>query len=140
MQAGRAGLVQAQQATVAVLNSSPELIALMAQVLGDEGFETVTARVPDIQHGREDFLALMTEHAPDVVIYDVSPPYEENFNFLCLLMDTEVASASRFLVTSTDRTTVVDLAGPDFKPPIIGKPFDLEDVIASVRQVLSPRP
>ena len=129
-------MVLTRQARVAVLNSSPTLIALLQQVLEDEGFATVTARVPEIQRGSEDFLALMTEHDPEVVIYDVCPPYEENWNFLKLLMDTEVVASRRFLITSTNGALVSALAGTAMPIPVVAKPFDLEEVIVRVRQLL----
>ncbi len=118
---------------VAVVNSSAAVIEMLRTYLEDEGHETVTLHVDDIKSGRVDLVEFLREHDPSVVLYDISIPYEENWNFLQLVRDAEVARQRRFVITTTNKERLDQLVGPTGAIEIVGKPFDLDQVGAAVR-------
>ena len=61
---------------VAIFNSRDEVIEAIRSALENDGFETVTARLAEIQNGTLDLVAFIKVHAPDVIVYDLPRPYE----------------------------------------------------------------
>ena len=113
-------------AKIAVINSSAAVIDMLRTYLEGEGYETVTAHVDDIKAGHLDLVAFLHEHRPAVVLYDISPPYEENWNVLKLVRDSQSAEGMRFVLTTTNKDRLEEAVGPTDTIEIVGKPFDLE--------------
>jgi DNA-binding response OmpR family regulator len=124
---------------IAVLNSSNDVVGMLRLVLEEEGFKTVTAHVPEVKQGQEDLLAFFARHNPRVVIYDVSLPYAENWTFLRLVLDTAAAKGRHFVVTTPNKTALEEAVGDTGTIELIGKPYDLEQILAAVRSRLKRR-
>lgn len=102
--------------------------------LQQAGFSVVTAHVPDIKRGRQDFVALIERYDPTVILYDIAPPYEENWTFLRLLQDLEPVRGRAWVLTTTNKRMLESLVGPTDAHEIVGKPYDIEQVTAAVRR------
>ena len=59
---------------VALFNSNPDAIVLITRLLESAGFTVVPALIPEVRDGRCDVDALMTDHDPSVVVYEIGPP------------------------------------------------------------------
>ena len=66
---------------VAVVNTSDEVIEMLTLVLEEEGFSVVGERTRTVNFKREeqDLRAFLADHQPRVVVWDIAPPYEENW-------------------------------------------------------------
>ena len=117
---------------VAVINTSDDIVTLLRQVLDDEGYRSVSAHIPDIKQGREDLVAFLEEHDPRVIIYDIGPPYEENWTFFRLIQDLDAVKGRRFVVTSTNKRALEEQVGPTDVIELVGKPYDLEEIVQAV--------
>jgi DNA-binding NtrC family response regulator len=118
---------------VGIVNSSEDTVALLRTVLEQAGFLTVPAHVSDIRNGREDFVEFVRANDLRVMVYDVAPPYEENWTFLKLLLDTEVMRGRGVVLTTTNKAALERLVGPTGAIEILGKPYDLNAVLTAVR-------
>jgi DNA-binding response OmpR family regulator len=123
-------------ATVAVVNSSDDTVEMLRVALQHAGFESVTAHVDDVKRGVLDFSRFLTEHDPRVVIYDVSPPYEQNWTFLQMLRTTDAMRGRLVVLTTTHKGHLDELVGPTDAVEIVGKPYDVNQVIERVRRGL----
>jgi DNA-binding NtrC family response regulator len=127
-----------RQRTIAVINSSDDTVDMLRVCLQQHGFTSVvTAHVPDIKQGKLDFLTFVAAHDPAVFIYDVSIPYDENWRFLQLLMSSEHMRGRTFVVTTTNKRALEQLVGPTEAFEIIGKPYDIDQIVQAVEKALA---
>jgi DNA-binding response OmpR family regulator len=120
--------------TIAIINSSEDVVNLLREFFEHEGFRTAIAHAPDIKSGEQDFLAFLAEHDPAVVIYDISPPYDQNWTFFRLIQNLKAMERRHIVVTTTNlqalETGAVEL---------IGKPYDLDAILQAVQRGLRRR-
>ena len=121
---------------VAVVNSSEDVVTLIRQVLEEEGFSTVAGHVPHFKSGKDDLLAFLESHDPAAVVFDVAPPYEDNWRFLQLVRDTRSAEGRAFVVTTTNKAQLEKQVGDTGAIEVVGKPFDLQEIAGAVKRAL----
>jgi DNA-binding response OmpR family regulator len=121
---------------VAVINSNEDIVEMIQLMLLDAGYASIGAHVTDFKKGKNDFVVFCQQHNPQVILFDVAPPYEENWKFFQLLKNTRAAEGKQFLLTTTNKEALERLVGGTKAIEILGKPFDLEEIIAAVRKLL----
>lgn len=129
-----------ERPVVAIFNSSDDTVELLRTALDEEGFHTVVGHITDLKRGELDLVEFIAHHAPTVIVYDISPPYDQNWTFLRLVRNAEAVKARHFVITTTNKPALDRLVGETDAIEIIGKPYDLRQVISSVRHALDPPP
>lgn len=121
---------------VAVLNTSPDTVDLLKDVLERAGMIVVTGYTFDIRDGRLDIEAFLRAHRPAVILYDIAPPYDRNWAFLQHLRAT-VMQGYRFVLTTVNPAHVERLVGRDERVyEVVGKPEDLDAIVRAMREAL----
>lgn len=132
--------------SVAVVNSSEDTVEMLRACLVARGFENVSAaHVPDIKRGELDIVEFLRAHDPQVILWDVSLPYDENWQVLQEVLRLEAMRGRQVVVTTTNKRALEDLVGPTPAFEIHGKPYDLEEIMAAVERAAAacagpPRP
>jgi CheY-like chemotaxis protein len=129
-------LVTRVGAKVAIINSNEDTVDMLRISLEAAGMVTVSCHVTDIKRGKIDFQDFVRQHQPEAAVYDIAPPYEENWSFFNLLRTTEVARKMKFVLTTTNRDVLLKVCGECDPIEIIGKPYDLEAVTKAVQEAL----
>ena len=127
----------APRRVVAVINSNDDLVGLLREALEDEGLVVVTAHIHEIKSGREDLPRFLKKHDPDVIVYDLAPPYCENWRFLGLLRGP---FGDRGLVlTTVNRKALARTVGRVDVHEIEGRRSDLSRVVREVLDEIKTR-
>lgn len=131
-----------KRATVAfVLNTSPDVVDLLRRALEQAGIVTVTGSTHEIRDGKIDFDSFIRQHNPDVILYDVAPPYDTNWKLFQHLSSTPGLLGRHFVLTTTNKAHVEKLVGRDQRVfEVIGKPADLGEIVRAVKEAGRSRP
>src|ERR1700676_4327212 len=74
---------------VALFNASDDTIDMVQNLLTKSGGDQtlIWCHFADLKKGIIDFDKYMDKHNPEVVIFDLSPPYDENWTFFNSMRD-----------------------------------------------------
>jgi DNA-binding response OmpR family regulator len=123
---------------IAVVNSNEDTVEMLRNCLQAHGFSSVvTGHVNDFKTGATDFTGFVAQHDPKVIVYDISIPYDKNWTFLRLLLDTDAMRGRKVVVTTTNKDRLEELVGPTEAIEIVGKPYDLDRIVAAVDAAIS---
>jgi DNA-binding NarL/FixJ family response regulator len=122
---------------IAVVNSNEDTVDILRSCLQQHGFSSiVTGHIHDFKTGISDFPGFVAQHDPKVIVYDISIPYDQNWTFLRLLLDTDAMRGRKVVVTTTNKDRLEELVGPTEAIEIVGKPYDLERIVGAVESAI----
>lgn len=125
----------------AVLNTSADVIDLLRRALEQAGIVTVTGFTHEIRDGGIDFDAFVGQHNPDVIVYDIAPPYDANWRLFQHLSRRPIAAGRQFVLTAVNSAHVEKLVGGDQRVyEVVGKPDDLGRIARAVKEAGRVRP
>lgn len=128
------------QVVVAVINSNDDLVQALRNVLEEAGYAVVTGHIRDIKAGKLDFPAFLQSHNPDVVVYDVAVPYEDNWSFLQTLRQVPTIAERNFVITTVNKRQLELRVGRTAAVEIVGgHAQDFEETLEAIRETLKAR-
>ena len=124
---------------VAIFNTSPDTIELLRIAIEPAGYIVMGAYTYELRDGEVDIEALVKQHQPRLIIYDVAPPYDRNWRLLQHFMSMPLLKGVNFLITTTNRNRVLELASPGQEIyEIVGKPYDLGLIVQAIKDAIGP--
>ena len=127
--------------TIAIFNTNDDLVELLRAALEKAGFVVVSGHVDDARRGTLLLSTFVQEHDPRVIVYDIAPPYEQHWSFLQHVREQPYMKGRDFVLTSTNVRQVQENVG--IREPIyeiVGKPYDIQQIIDAVREASRSRP
>ena len=111
---------------ILVLEDEPPIALLLAEILEDDGYQVVLGA-----NGR-DGLALLDQHPISLIITDLMMPVMTGSEFCAQL----VARGLHPPILVLSATAVIHARGSPGAAAIIGKPFETEDLLDTVHQMM----
>jgi hypothetical protein len=116
---------------VALFNASDDTID-MIQIILKEGVRAQTlvwCHFADLKRGIVDFKKYLEQHNPEVVIFDISPPYHANWKFFKTMRDSDVMRGRGSVLTTTNKNRLDEVFGSDSHAlEVVGRTKDLEQI------------
>lgn len=120
---------------IAVFNSSDDMVELLRMMLESNGFVVVSGHVADLRRAKLDLEAFVNQNQPQVVVYDLVPPYDVQWAFLDQLRTVSPLRGIPFVLTSTNAAMARQLAGRTEQViEVLGRPFDMDELLDAVRR------
>jgi CheY-like chemotaxis protein len=125
---------------VAVFNTNSELVDMLRAAFERAGMTVVAARMNGTP--RDTYIAgFVARHQPDVIVYDLAPPYDRSRQLLDRVRDLPAMRSRQFVITSTNAAAANALSrSPDGIFEIIGQPYDIDAITTAVKQASRARP
>ena len=125
----------------AVFNTSPDTVELLRTALSLAGFVVISGYTHEIREATFDMEGFIRRHRPDVIVYDIAPPYSENCQLFRHFRSIRAFGERPVVVTSTNSAQAQKLLGRDHQVyEIVGKPFDLDQIVQAVKEASRSRP
>lgn len=120
-----------EPARVLIVNSNDDVVEMLRLKFRQAGWEAATAHVTDAKRGRIDLVEMVQRSEPSVLVYDVAPPYEDNWRYLQTIRSNAAALRDRpFVLTTTNREQLEKITAEASEAvEIVGKPYDLGEVV-----------
>jgi DNA-binding response OmpR family regulator len=121
---------------VALFNASDDTIDMVQNLLTSSRSEQtlIWCHFADLKKGVIDFEKYMAKHNPEVVIFDLSPPYDENWHFFKTMRDAKVMTKRGIVLTTTNKNRLDEVLGEDsFALEVVGRPYDLQQIDAAIK-------
>ncbi len=92
-----------------------------------------------IRDGSVDLEAFLRTHRPRVIVYDIAPPYERNWQFLQHLRET-VLDGYQFVLTTTNPSRVEPFVRGDERVyEVVDKDGSLDEILRATREAARSR-
>jgi CheY-like chemotaxis protein len=114
---------------ILVVDDETEIVKLIAEVLGDEGYSVRWA------HEGPTALAAVAEAVPALILLDYWMPGMTGADVLARLRDTHYGDVPVILMSAGTRADMSDLIGAK---TFLGKPFDIGALLDCVAQFVIP--
>src|ERR1700716_2274135 len=128
---------QTANGIVALFNASDDTIDMIQAILtkSDSAQSLVWCHFADLKKGVVDFKKYLQKHNPEVVIFDISPPYDENWRYFKTMRDSESMKGRGSVLTTTNKNRLDEVLGSDSHAlEVVGKPKDLKQIQAEIEK------
>jgi hypothetical protein len=108
-------------------NASDDTVDMVQTLLTASAREQTLIRChfADPKKGIVNFDEYMHKHNPEVVIFDLSPPYDENWRFFKTIRDAKTMEGRGMVLTTTNKNRLDEVLGEDSHVlEVVGKPKD----------------
>jgi hypothetical protein len=123
---------------VALFNASDDTFEMVQRMLTSVGVDCLAGcHFADLKKGNVDFTDFLAAHDPQVVIFDISPPYAENWQFFKSLLTVRTMERRGLVLTTTNKHRLDEVTGTDTAAiEIVGKPYDLRQIRVAITAAL----
>jgi DNA-binding response OmpR family regulator len=121
---------------VALFNASDDTVDMIQRMLteADDVQTMVWCHFADLKKGIVNFDKYVSKHNPEVVIFDISPPYDENWQFFKTMRDSDTMRSRGCVLTTTNKARLDEVLGSDSGAlEVVGKAQDMRLIRAEIK-------
>jgi DNA-binding response OmpR family regulator len=127
---------QTAEGVVALFNASDDTIDMIQKLLtdSDSGQTLIWCHFADLKKGIVNFDKYIAKHNPEIVIFDLSPPYDENWRYFKTMRDNKNMQRRGIVLTTTNKARLDEVLGEDSHAlEVVGRIKDLREINAAIK-------
>lgn len=120
---------------VALFNASDDTVDMVQGLLTKRNANQslISCHFADLKKGIVNFAKYIESHNPEIVIFDISPPYDENWRFFKTMRDAKTMEGRGVILTTTNKNRLDEVLGEDSHAlEVVGRVKDLEEISAAI--------
>jgi CheY-like chemotaxis protein len=117
---------------LAILNDSPHVLKLLCDWFRRHGHHCATQMVAEMPQAHVEVEQFISEHGPDVVVYDVPMPYGSSWDLLDVIRSMPSLRSLPFVITTRNKRKLEQVVGRTSVVEIAGQPEDLRRLLKAV--------
>lgn len=124
------------EGVIALFNASDDTIDMIQKLLtdADNSQTLIWCHFADLKKGVVDFKKYLSKHNPEIVIFDISPPYDENWTFFKTMRDSNAMKGRGSVLTTTNKNRLDEVLGEDsYALEVVGRSEDLRLIDAAIK-------
>lgn len=126
---------------VAIVNTNPDLVNLLRYALEAAGFVAFIIHIEDMRLAEANVGSFLEQHNPRVIVYDVAPPFDQNWRFLDHLRTSTGFKGRQFVLTTMNERRLREVIGDEESVyEIVGTPEEIDTVVRAVKEASRARP
>jgi CheY-like chemotaxis protein len=125
--------------TVAIVNTTPDAVEMLRNVLTTAGFVVVSCYTHEVRDGKVDLEAFIRQHRPRVIAYDLAPPYGTNFQLFEHVRRMPAVQDCQFVLTSVNPANVSHLVRDERVYEVVDRQEDLMKLVQAVKEASRAR-
>lgn len=126
---------------MAVINSNDDVVEMLRLSFEQAGFVVVSVHGDAINRSATNLTDFVRAHKPQVIVFDLVPPYDRSYRFIEHLRQTKVLNGCQFVLTTTNPTRAQELARTAEEiHELGGTACDLEQITRAVKEASRARP
>jgi hypothetical protein len=132
----KASTVKTKKGSVALFNASDDTVDMVRNLLTAQGTgqSLVWCHLADLKKGTINLDEYLATNNPEVVIFDLSPPYDENWAYFIKVSGGPAMSGRGLVVTTTNRNRLDEAVGHDSHAlEVVGLEKDLQEIAAAIQ-------
>ena len=123
------------RATVAILNGSADVFAVLDERLRPEHVTVVHAYLRPFRDGTDDLSRFIATHNPAAVVWDIAVPYVQNWDYLETVRRSGALHGRTLIVTSPNAARLAHIVGNATGAlEIAGEGSDLQLLVDGIRR------
>ena len=117
---------------VALINSSPDVIDMLRIAFEQAGFLAVSTFTYAIRDGDVDLEAFLRLHRPAAIVYDLAPPYKNNWQLFLHLREVPGFRDRPIILTSTNPRRLQEFGVGQTVFEVIETPYEIMKLVETV--------
>ena len=130
------GSIPTSEGVVALFNASDDTVDMMQDLLTQSGSNQtlISCHFADLKKGVVDVGKYLSKHNPEVVIFDLSPPYDQNWTYFKSMRQTTQMVGRGVVLTTTNKARLDEVVGEDSQAlEVVGKAADLAAIDYAIK-------
>ncbi len=117
--------------TILIIDDEPTIVFFLGELLSDQGYDTLQA------HSGEEGLRLLDSKAlPDMIIVDLKMPGVNGKEVIQQIRQNPIFNEVPVMIVTGSVKNDYDYPGEDSYQALVTKPFNLEEVLAKVAELI----
>ena len=128
--------IPTSEGVVALFNASDDTVDMMQSLLTQSGSNQtlISCHFADLKKGVIDVDKYLSKHNPEVVIFDLSPPYDQNWTYFTSMRHTAQMVGRGVVLTTTNKARLDEFVGEDSHAlEVVGKVADLAAIDGAIK-------